>query len=140
MPDKGYAFFEHTADVGMRAWGATLEELFRHAAKGLVELLVEDSVIALRETRSVVLSASTVEGLLHHWLTELIGRFDMDQFLPGGYEFDAMSETALRGRLSGECFQLGRHTHGVEVKGVTRHQFRVEHATGRWEARVIFDV
>ena len=29
--DRGYAFFEHTADVGIRAWGPTLDVAFAQA-------------------------------------------------------------------------------------------------------------
>ena len=32
---KGYEFFEHTADAGVRVYGKTLRELFVNAAAGL---------------------------------------------------------------------------------------------------------
>ena len=138
--DKGHEFFEHTADVGMRAWGATLAGLFVHAAQGLVALVAEDSAIQPTESRPVALSASSVEELLQTWLTELLVWFDAERFLPGAYDLEAISATSLRGHVQGERFDPARHTHGTEVKGVTRHQFRVEQRNGRWEATVIFDV
>ena len=138
--DKGYEFFEHTADVGMRAWGATLAELFIHAAQGLVALVAEDSAIRPTESRPVTLSASSIEELLQAWLTELLVWFDAEGFLPGAYDLESVNATALRGRIQGERFDPAQHTHGTEVKGITRHQFRVEQINGRWEARLIFDV
>ena len=141
MPDdRGYEFFEHTADVGLKATGRTLEELFHHAAQGLVELLVEESAISPKEMRVVTLSAPSVEALLHAWLSELIVWFDADRFVPGAYAFDELDETGLRAQVSGERFDPSRHLHGVEVKGVTRHQFHVTHTGGRWRATLIFDV
>jgi len=136
----GYEFFEHTADVGMRVRGASLAELFIHAAQGLVALVAEDSAIRPTESRPVALAASSVEELLQAWLTEFIVWFDVECFLPGAYELEAVSATSLRGRVRGERFDPARHTHGTEVKGVTRHQFRVEKADGHWEAQLIFDV
>ena len=138
--NKGYEFFEHTADVGMRAWGATLAELFAHAAQGLAALVAEDSAVQPAESRPVALSASSVEELLQAWLTELLVWFDAERFLPSVYDLESVSPTALRGSVRGERFDPARHTAGTEVKGITRHQFRVEQRGGRWEATLIFDV
>ncbi|MDE2321969.1 MAG: archease, partial [candidate division NC10 bacterium] len=35
MSDSGFELFETTADVGILAWGKTLEELFANAARGM---------------------------------------------------------------------------------------------------------
>ncbi len=140
MTEKGYEFFDHTADVGMRASGETLAELFVHAAQGLVELLIEQSPVAAQESRAVMLTASSVERLLHDWLSQLIVWFDAERFLPGRFELEAVTSTSLRGRVVGERFDPARHAHGVEVKGVTRHQFFVVKRNGEWEAQLIFDV
>ncbi|MBI2105012.1 MAG: archease [Candidatus Omnitrophica bacterium] len=138
--DTGYEFFEHTADVGMRASGGSLAELFAHAARGLVALVAEDSAIRPAETRAVRLRAASVEALLRAWLSELLMWFDTDRFLPAEYALGAVSATALEGEVRGERFDPARHTYGTEVKGVTRHQFRVEQRDGGWTANVIFDV
>ena len=140
MSDKGYEFFEHTADTGLKAYGRTLEELFANAARGLVELLVEDSPIAATDTRMMALSAPSLEALLQRWLKELLFWFATDRFLPASYHFDIVSETELRGRILGERFDPARHHQGTEVKGITYHQFRVAQTPGGWEADVIFDV
>ena len=138
--ERGYEFFEHTADVGMRASGSSLAELFAHAGHGLVALVAEDSAIRPVETRAVRLRAASVEELLHAWLTELLVWFDTDRFLPAEYALGSVSATALEGEVRGERFDPARHTSGTEVKGVTRHQFRVQQHADRWEAQVIFDV
>lgn len=138
--EKGYEFFEHTADTGLHAYGQTLSELFIHAAQGLVALLVEDSPIAPKEMRPITLSAPSVEMLLRTWLKELLFWFSTDRFLPGEYHLDEMNATHLRGRVVGERFDPARHTQGIEVKGVTYHQFRVSQTHNQWEADIIVDV
>ena len=140
MGEQGYEFFEHTADAGLRVYGKTLRDLFVHAAQGFVALVVEDSPIAPRETRPVVLNAESVEALLRAWLKELLFWFSADRFLPGQYRLDTVEELRLQGQVSGERFDLSRHTQGVEVKGVTHHQFQVTKTPNGWEARVIFDI
>ena len=138
--EQGYEFFEHTADVGMRASGGSLAELFAHAARGLVALVAEDSALRPVEARAVRLRAASVEALLHAWLTELLVWFDTDRFLPAEYALGSVSATALEGEVRGERFDPARHTSGTEVKGVTHHQFRVEPRDGKWTATIIFDV
>jgi len=137
---KDYEFFEHTADTGLKVYGWTLEKLFTNAAQGLVELLVDDSPIAVTESRSVALSAASPEGLLRVWLNELLFWFATDRFLPGDYHLDSVTETALQGRVLGERFDPARHQQGTEVKGITYHQLAVRQTDAGWEAQIIFDV
>ena len=139
MPDKGYEFFDHTADVGVRVWGDSLEELFTNAGQALTTLLVEDSLVAATQERFVVLSASSVDSLLRVWLSELLRWFSAGHFLAGGYALK-VSSTQLSGRVQGEQFDALKHQYGTEVKGVTRHQLSVTQDAGRWRAQVIVDV
>jgi SHS2 domain-containing protein len=140
MPDKSYEFFEHTADVGLRVYGKTVEELLVNAARGLVEVLVEDSPVVATEPRMIALNASSVSQLLHTWLKELLFWFATERFLPASFHLDAVTETEVRGRIVGERFDPRRHTQGTEVKGITSHQFHVEQTSDGWEASVILDV
>ena len=39
--DKEFEIIEHTADVGIRAYGANMQEAFANAAKGLFSLIIE---------------------------------------------------------------------------------------------------
>jgi SHS2 domain-containing protein len=136
---RGYEFFEHTADVGLIARGKTLTELFTHAAQGLVELIAEDSRLAPAESRTVSLTEDSVGDLLRAWLTQLLVWFDAERFVPAEYAV-TVSETAVGGTVRGERFDPSRHVCGTEVKGVTRHQFRIERTPDGWAARIIFDV
>ena len=137
---KGYSFFDHTADVGVVVRGETLTEVFIHAAQALTELIAEDSALKPAQERTIVLQAEDARALLLAWLGELLFWFSTDGFLPCVFKLESATETALRGRIQGERFDPARHTYGTEVKGITRHQLRVERRDGRWEAQVIFDV
>ena len=139
MMDTGYEFFEHTADVGLRATGRTLEELFVQVARGLTHLLVEDGEIRPQETREVTLRADSAQHLLWAWLKAVLDWFNTDRFLVADCRLDVGS-TELRGRVLGERFDPNRHAAGTEVKGVTHHQFTVEQTPRGWQARIIFDV
>ena len=138
--DKSYKFFDHTADIGIKAQGATLAELFVAMAQGVTELIAEDSALEATQTRVIELSAESTESLLLAWLKELLFWFSSDGFLPARYELDAVTPTTLRGRITGDTFDLARHVQGREVKAITRHQLRVSQQHTIWQGQVIVDI
>jgi len=140
MAERGYEFFDHTADVGITATGETLDALFVHMAQGLIELIAENSRLEPRQKRLIQLEAESTASLLLAWLKELLFWFSSDGFLPARFEIDDVTPTTLRGRVVGEAFDPLRHVSGTEVKGITRHQLRVKRVDDGWEAHVIVDV
>jgi len=109
---KPYELFEHTADVGIRANGRTLSELFARMAQGLVELIAEDSALEPLESRPIALSAEDAKGLLLAWLQELLFWFSTTRFLPVRFQLAEMTPTMLRGRVIGQVFDPLQHVQG----------------------------
>jgi SHS2 domain-containing protein len=142
MQDRqpGYEFFEHTADVGIRARGETLSELLVQLARGLTELIAEDSRLQPRQQRPISLKADGPDALALAWLQELLFWFSTDRFLPVDYALEEVTDTSLRGEVRGELFDLSRHVQGREVKAITRHLLRVERRNGLWHGQVIVDI
>ena len=138
--NASHAFFEHTADVGIRADGRTLAELFVQMARGVVELIAEDSALTPQEERAVSLTAEDAPSLLISWLNELLFWFSADRFLPVAYDGLEVTGTTVRGCLRGERFDPARHVQGREVKAVTRHALKVEARGGMWHGEVIVDI
>lgn len=137
---QDYEFFDHTADIGIRAQGKTLAEVFIGLAKGLVELLAEESVLTPDQTRPIQLTETDADSLLLHWLQELLFWFSTDRFLPVEYALDEVTPTTLRGHVRGATFDPARHVQGREVKAITRHLLSVEQRDGRWHGQVIVDI
>ena len=137
---KGYEFFEHTADIGIRAVGTTLTEVFVGMARGLTELIAEDSRLQPRERRAIQLSSSDAASLLLAWLQELLVWFSTERFLPVEYELEDVTPTTLRGHVRGDTFEPSRHVQGHEVKAITRHLLEVSERNGTWEGQVIVDI
>jgi len=137
---SGYEFFEHTADIGIRAHAETLKDLFLVMAEALVKLVAEDSQRAAVEIRSISLTAENAQDLLFSWMRELLFLFSTDRFLPATYAFEMLTPTELRATLRGRAFDPLRDTQGREVKAITRHLLRVEQRDGVWHAEVIVDV
>ena len=138
--DEGFTFFEHTADIGIRASAATIQELLVQMARGLRELLAEDSPVRPQEQRTLRLAAEDADLLLLKWLQELLFWFSTDRFLPAEFVFQQATPTSVVALVHGSRFDPSRDTQGREVKAITRHQLDVRQAEGRWHGQVIVDI
>jgi SHS2 domain-containing protein len=136
----GYEVLEHTADVGLRARGETLEETFRQAAIGLLELMGQWEPSSEGEaTVPVEASSGDLGALLVEWLNETVYLIDVRDGPVAAVQVDLVSE----GRASG-ALTMGvpseAEPEGTPVKAVTYHQLRVEREDGGWVAEVYVDV
>jgi SHS2 domain-containing protein len=135
-----FQIFDHTADLGLRVRGATLEELFSEAARGLFSVIVGD----LDAVRPVVEQTLEIPGkdreyLLFDWLTELLYRFDSQRWLM--VEFDVrFTAEGLIGVCRGEALDPSRHRLEHEVKAITYHALKVAPTPDGWLAEVIVDI
>src|SRR5262245_51034402 len=121
-----FELFEHTADLGLRASGATLEELLAEAARGLLAMLVANpQAVRPVRTRTIEVAAEQPEYLLFDWLSELLYAFETDKLLLGEFELTLNGEQ-LRATCRGEPMDPARHHMDHEVKAITYHRLRVE--------------
>ena len=148
MP-KPYEFFDHTADIGARVYGRTLEELFTNAAHAMYEALGQLQKTESRSQKSIEMKAASLEDLLHDWLAELLYEVEANHALYDeiasltvcGSGIPAATGFDLVARLQGSSIDFTRSQTSEEIKAVTYHQLRVEQLPDRtWRASVIFDV
>jgi SHS2 domain-containing protein len=137
---RPFETFEHTADIGLAARGATLEELFANAAMGLVDLIVDPSGLGEDTRVDVTVSAQDRDALLVAWLNELLYLLDSQGFLPRRCRIARLTGTELTAELWGDRVDRDRHSLRRLVKAATYHGLRVARQDGRWEARVILDL
>ena len=140
MAPLSYEVFEHTADIGLHAYGATLEELFIHAAQGMESLMVAPEQIRTEVQREVVVEGHDEISLLIAWLNELIFLFDTEYLLFRDFTIDAISATQLTAQTVGEPYDARRHDLSSAIKAVTWHEASVEQSDDGYKARIIFDI
>jgi len=138
MADR-FRVLEHPADVGIEAYGETLQNLFENSATGLTSIIAGASTVHATQRRQVVIESSDVERLLVRWLNEVLYLYDADRFLFSRAEFESIAETGLSGYLLGEPYDPLKHEFHMNVKAITYHQLSVQKRV-RWIARVFFDV
>ena len=137
---RKYEFIEHTADLGFRAYGDNLEELFAHAGEAFFEAVVGLETIEERIERSFKTEADALDDLMVNWLDELLYVHDTEGFVFKRFEIKTIKENRLEAIASGEVLDPGRHEIRAGIKAVTYHQLYVKEKDGGWEAQVIFDI
>lgn len=140
-----YEPFEHTADIGLKIYGANREELFRHAARGLFELITDSDKIKEDQKAPVSdvqfkLNAEDCGLLLLKWLRELLFLFSTRKLVPLKIDFAKISEACLEAKISGKIFNPDRHEQRYEVKAITYHEFGIRKEDAGWTASVIVDI
>ena len=135
---RGFEYIDHTADIGIRAWGPTLAAAFEEAARGLVANMVE--VDAAKEVGEAALSvdAESIERLLFRFLEEVLFLFETERWVIVRAQVRFSGETKLDARLFGEAYDASRHGHVHEIKAITFHDLAVQRAPP--EVRVIVDI
>lgn len=139
-PPHGFEMFEHTADIGVRAWGENLAQLFEASARGLFNVVVERGTFSAREMRKIELAAESREELLFAWLRELLYLFDTEHLVFSDFKFRDLTDRKLSCDLTGEKLDPKKHPLGHEVKAVTRHQFKLEQKDNQFFTEFILDI
>ena len=137
---KRFEIIEHTADVGIRAFGADRASVYENAARGMLSLIISPESVRAAEEESVTVDGSDAVDLLVSWLHEILFRFDARRRIYADVRVEEVNERRLRARLRGERLDLDRHEIVTDIKAVTYHTARVDEEGGRWIAEVLFDV
>lgn len=140
MTRQPYEVFEHTADIGLHAYGQTLPELFTNAAAGMESLMVTPAQIEARVSREVNVEGHDLVALLVAWLNELIFLFDTEYLLLKQFEISDFTGISLRATVSGEPYDSARHDLSSAIKAVTWHEAEVRSEAAGYRARIIFDI
>jgi len=133
-----FELLEHTADVGIRARGATLEEAFEQATQGLAEVLGARRP-GPGEAVAVEVTAGDPGALLVDWLNEVLWLHETR----GHAAIAAVRVERVGGdRAAGSVTfsSTDPPADGTFVKAVTYHRLRVGRDAGGWLAEVYLDV
>ncbi|MDP1759532.1 MAG: archease, partial [Thermodesulfovibrionales bacterium] len=141
---RQFEIIDISGDVGIRAFGRSIEEVFKNSALGMYSLITDLEGVKGDKNISISVESNSLEGLLVSWLNELIFHFDAYNFI--GKKIDIQSLTpnpqspSLKAIISGEEFDTERHERKLLIKAATYHRLKVEKAGDVWEADIIFDI
>ena len=134
-----YQEFDHSGDVGIEAWGASLAEVLENAARGLFSLITTGGV-APRAVRKITVSSSDEENLVVDWLSEIITSVATHGEVYVSVDVEELGPGRMRGILYGEPIDETKHGLRFDVKAATYHNLVFRKTADGYYTRVIFDL
>jgi SHS2 domain-containing protein len=140
----GFELLAHTADVGVRARGATLEEVFEQATVGLAEVLGAWRPAGAgggggAEAVAAEVTGGDLGGLLVDWLNEVLWAHEARRHAAiVAVQVGRAGDGRAAGTVSFST--TAPPADGTSVKAATYHRLRVERDDGGWLAEVYLDV
>jgi len=133
-----------TADLAFDAMGDSLQELFQGATNAVIEAMANPQTIGSTWQHVIEKTDHEPSALLFDWLSDLVYWKDA-----AGVVFSKVTVSLrhqddgiwkLEGVLYGAPVDGSTQELRDDVKGVTKHLYRVVQERGQWTARVVLDV
>lgn len=135
-----FEILEHPADIGFRAFGGTLEDLFANAAVAMLAIAYEIEDAAPRIEYALSAAGTDYESLLVNWLSEVLYWFDGKRIALREFRVAHLAPDGIRAAAWGEPRDGARHRSKLIVKAVTWHQLKIARSDGGWMAEVYLDI
>ena len=135
---KPYELIEHTADVGIKAFGKNIAEAFQNAATGMFDIITDHSKIKPVGQYQIQLTAPDLEQLLVDWLSELLFLNSAKNLVFCSFNVHIKNHS-LTAQVDGEQYDTAKHKIGVEIKAVTYHMLEVQNKKPYY-VQVLFDI
>ena len=135
---KKYEILEHKADLKIRAFGKTKEELFENAMIGMQNALqAKVKTQKLKVKNKIKIKSSNLNSLLVDFLSEINYLNEVNKEVYNNIKFTKFSDIELGGDIFGK--EVERF--GMDIKGVTYHDLDIHPKKDRtWEATILFDI
>ena len=134
---KRYTILEHKADLKLRAFGKTKEELFSNMLLAMVSVLQAKTKEQKLKTKNIKVKSSDLNLLLVDFLSEALYLIQVDKVLYSKVKFRNFTDTEIEAELAGQKVER----FGEEIKAVTYHNLDIhQEKNGVWQATVLFDI
>jgi SHS2 domain-containing protein len=139
----GFELFDHTADIGVHAFGERIADVFEQAARSMYSIIFHGSVPIIKPKGEfqIKIQSSDLEQLMVDWLNEILYIYSTENIVISGFQIEINKEEFLiNAFVEGEKLsnQLLKGT--GEIKAVTYHMLEVKNIDNHWEAKVLFDI
>jgi SHS2 domain-containing protein len=135
-----FEILEHPADIGFRARGATLAELFENSASAMLAIAYEAGAAKEAAEYPIEASGDDYESLLVNFLSEVLYLADGRQIAFARFSVREPAPGRVAATGFGEPRDPVRHLTRLVVKAVTYHQLRVAETDSGWIAEVYLDI
>ena len=140
---KEFEITDHTADIGLIAYGKNKEQVFINTAKGMFEIIAgEKRNLKENYYDKIKLEADNLEGLLFAWLNELLYIGETRLVILKKFQIKELSDFQIKAEVEGMKINPPSVRMKREIKAVTYHRLEIkkDKESGLWRAQVIFDI
>ena len=134
-----YELLDHTADVIVRAYGTSWEEVFEELGKALFSAMLDVSRVEPRICKEFSLEFDNLEDLVVDYLNQLLLYKDAENLALSEFHVEIKDNT-LKTRVCGEKINPKKHEPHGDVKAVSYHMLEVGEVEGRKYAQVVLDL
>ena len=141
---KPFELIEHTADVGIKAHGNTITELFENAARGMFSVITCEGAnpqgSLVEKNIEIDKDAGELEDMLVSWLSELLYIFNREKICFNSFKIAGLNNNSLKAVVGGVNIDLYQNDLYKEIKAVTFHNLKIEEDVEGFSCTIIFDV
>ena len=132
---KRYEVLEHTADLKIRAFGKTKEELFESSLFAMTEEMRPE--LDRKEIKTeITVKSSDLSALLVDFLGEALYQSQVNKAVYNKVTFEEFEEKEIKAVISGKKVKRI----GLDIKAATYHELEVSQTKDGWQAIVLFDI
>lgn len=135
-----FDILEHPADIGFRAFGSSMADLYANAALAMLTIAGDPDAAEPRTEYPIAVESGDRESLMVDWLNEVLYWYDGKLIAFRDFRITGLTETRIEAVGRGEPRDPERHRARLIVKAVTYHQLRVFERDGQWIAEVYLDI
>ena len=134
---KKYEILEHKADLKIRAFGQTKEELFLNALLAMEENMRPEVLNKDNVKREIKIQSSDLSALLVDFLSEVLYLNQVNKETYFDIKFKKFTDKEIEARISGQKVER----FGEDIKAVTHHNLEIKQTKDKtWEGTVLFDI
>ena len=135
-----FDIIDHTADIGITAYGNDHAEVFSTAAHAMFSLITELDNVEEKVSCQIEKTEDGMEVLLVSWLNELLYIYETEHMLLKRFDIIHLDKKHIEAIAWGEKIDRAKHLLTTDIKAATYHLLSIERTQdGGYAARVIFD-
>ena len=135
-----HKIIDHTADVCVRVFGNSLEEIFVGSSKAMMEIITD--VEKVNPSKEILIEAQgeNYEELLVKWLQEILYLHEVKKMVFKEFEIKIKNGTRAVGKAYGENIDVDRHEFYSNIKAVTYHNLKIISSRDKYRVDIVFDI
>jgi SHS2 domain-containing protein len=135
-----YKIIDHTADICVRVFGNSLEEIFIGSAKAMMAIITDVEKVNPSREISIKARGENPEELLVKWLQEILYFHEVKKMVFKDFEIKIENGTRAVGKASGEKIDFDRHEFYSNIKAVTYHNLKITSSKSKYQVDIVFDI